>query len=372
MAKPYVLYGWELSLYSGKLRAYLRHKELPFRERHVSFWDMRKLKRKVGAKVMPVLLTADGEWLQDTADIIDVLELRHPRAPIVPETPRQRIAAYLLEAWGDEFWVSSAMHYRWNFPENYQGVFRPEGGDNLMPFAPRFVKDRLIATAAGAMRSFLPGLGVVPGQTATIEAWTEAMLDALEEHFTHYPYLLGSRPCLGDFGLIGPLYAHLGRDPYPLRELIAPRPHLKGWIERMQHPESPGTGTFLAEDHVPETLAPLFGSVFGEFWPLLRRTQAEVNKALPLLERGRGFRRDLGSVEIALAGKPFRLGARPFALWKAQRVLDAYRALTSAGRDSVDPWLSAVGGADAMTLDIQPRLARKGLHIIPAPAPPNS
>jgi glutathione S-transferase len=37
-------------------------------------------------------------------------------------------------------------------------------------------------------------------------------LDALSAHFEHYPYLAGWRPCIGDFGLLAPMYAHLGRD----------------------------------------------------------------------------------------------------------------------------------------------------------------
>src|SRR5262249_42374495 len=151
-------------------------------------------------------------------------------------TPRQRIAALLLEAWGDEFWLPSAMHYRWNFPENYE-LFETEGGKNLLPLAPRFVRDRLIEKSANLMRSFLPGLGVTEEQRSTIEPWTPSMCDARDAHFAQLPYLLGTRPSYGDFGLIGPLFAHLGRDPYPKRELIAPRRNLAAWVARMQQPE---------------------------------------------------------------------------------------------------------------------------------------
>ena len=30
-----------------------------------------------------------------------------------------------------------------------------------------------------------------------------------------YPYLLGGRPSIADFGFMAPLFAHLGRDPVP-------------------------------------------------------------------------------------------------------------------------------------------------------------
>lgn len=369
MAAPYRLYGWELSLYSGKTRAYLRHKNIPFREKRVTLWDMREISRRVGASVMPVVVTPEGEWLQDTSAIIDTLESRFPEAPAVPATPRQRLAACLLEAWGDEFWLPSAMHYRWNFPENYEALFRREGGDNLLPFAPRFLKDRFIATVADRMRSFLPGLGVVPAQQAAIERWTQAMCDALDAHFAQHDYLLGARPSLGDYGLVGPLYAHLGRDPYPARELIAPRRHLAAWAQRMLHPPQPPTrGEFLAGDAVPETLNPLFASIFGGFWAYLRTTLDEVEKATPRLAPGRAYRRALGTVEIALVeGEPFRLAARPYSLWMAQRALDVHAALDAGDRATVDAWLASVGAGDAMQLRI-PRLKRLALHVGPEAA----
>lgn len=367
MKGAYRLYGWEMSLYSGKTRAYLRYKDIPFSEKRVTLLDMRKIRRRTGANVMPVVVTPEGEWLQDTSHIIDVLEQRFPEAPVVPTTPRQRIAAYLLEAWGDEFWLSSAMHYRWNFPENFSGLFQREGGDNLLPFAPRFLKNRVIASIARVLRGFLPGLGVEPAQNPTIEAWSVAMCDALNAHFSQHPYLLGTRPSLGDFGLIGPLYAHLGRDPYPARELIGPRRHLAAWVQRMLHPPEPCDGEFLADDVVPASLEPVFASIFGEFWPQLRATVTEVEKATPSLKPGRGYARGLGAITIPMAGKSFRLAARPYSLWMAQRALDAYASLDARERVSVDAWLSTVGAGDAMQLRV-PRLKRLALHVAPEAA----
>lgn len=363
--KPYVHYAWQLSYYSGKTRAYLRYKGIPHVEKNITLWDMRTIKKMVGAQVMPVVVTPEGEWLQDSSHIIDVLEQRFPAAPIVPSSPKQKLAAYLFEMWGDEFWVASAMHYRWNFSENYTDQFRREGGDNLLPFAPRFLKNRIVDRTGGMLRGFLKGLGVVSAQLPAIERWTHAMLDALEVHFAQHHYLLGSKPSLGDFGLIGPLYAHLGRDLMPARELVAKRPHLAAWVARMQHPAQPQGGAFLPDDEVPATLNPLLHSIFGELWPQLIATVAEAKKALPTIQPGRGFERLLGPIEIPFAGEPYRLRARPYCLWMAQRVQDVYRALLPAEQLSAQQWMTTVGGAEAMQLDIQPRLKRMALYVAP-------
>lgn len=364
MTRPYVHYAWQLSLYSGKTRAYLRYKGIPHIEKPVRTWTYKTIKEKVGAQVMPVVVSPDGEWLQDTSFIIDTLEARFPDAPVVPTTPRQRVAAYLLEAWGDEFWLPSAMHYRWNFPENYRDCFEPEGGRDLLPFVPRFIRNKLIAKGAAQMRGFLKGLGVAPEQNPIIERWTLGMLDVLEQHFSKYSYLLGSKPSIGDLGLIGPLYAHLGRDPYPARELMGPRPALKAWIARMQTPAQSKGGSFLPDDEVPETLTPLFASVFGEFWPQLTATLALLEKE-PAPAPGRGYRRQLGVIEIPTAGQAFRLAARPYSLWMAQRPLDAYAALKPDEQATVREWLRSVGGEKILDTKI-PRLKRITLHVAPA------
>ena len=365
MSNPYILYAWPMSLYSGKARAYLRYKNIPHVEKAVRLWTLKTIRQKTGATVMPVVVTPEGEWLQDTSYIMDRLEARFLLAPVMPSTPKQRLAAYVLEAWGDEFWLPSAMHYRWSFPENFKDVFQHEGGDHLLPFAPRFIKNRLIAKAASQMRGFLPGLGVVREQFGIIEAWTDTLLDHLDAHFAKLPYLLGTRPCYGDFGLIGPLFAHLGRDPYPKRTLMEPRPHLKAWIARMQEPQQPCGGDFLERDEIPKTLNPVFGSIFAEFWPFLAQTQAQVEQELPRVQPGRGFRRSLGEIEFPMGKTGFKRLATPFSLWMVQRALDVYREFSSADKSAVDAWLASVGGASAMQLDIKPRLKRMALHVAP-------
>ena len=363
MSEKYRFYGWEMSLYSGKLRAYLRHKNIPFEERRANLWDMRQIRRQTGAQVLPVLVTPEGQWLQDTSHIIDQLEARFAHAAAIPETPRQRIAAYLLEAWGDEFWLASAMHYRWHFAENYGAIFQPEGGDNLLPHAPRWLKNRVVERVAMAMRSFLPGLGVLPGQSHAIEAWSESMCDALDAHFAEHRFLLGGRASLGDYGLIGPLYAHLGRDPYPARHLIGPRPHLQAWIARMQQPDGQD-GEWLADDAIAPTLGPLFDSIFGEFWPYLMATLQALQNA-PEPAPGQGYSRALAEVSTTLAGQPFRSKARPFSLWMLQRGLDAYAEMSASQQGVVDAWLADYAAAEAMHLRL-PRLQRMALHVAPA------
>ena len=67
---------------------------------------------------------------------------------------------------------------------------------------------------AVAMRAYLPvlGVGLSHDVDSVIEASTERLYDILNAHFLEYPYILGGVPSLADYGMMGALYAHHGRD----------------------------------------------------------------------------------------------------------------------------------------------------------------
>ena len=362
MKNTYRLYGWHLSYFSGKARAYLRYKGIPFDDVAVNAWTLlKRFPKKTGATAMPVVVTPEGEWLQDTTAIIEQLERRHPELPVMPDTPVQQMAAMLIELWADEYWIPPAMHYRWSYPEN-ERLFLTEAGRALLPWAPAFIGRRVAQRSARLLKSYLPGVGVTPAQQPIMEAWTEAMLNALEAHFTRHDYLLGGRPTLADFALAGPLYAHLGRDPWPKRELIAPRPKLAAWIARAHGGEA-GSGALLADDALPETLAPVVASVFRELLPMLEgiRDQVAAYAERPPTERGR-LPRMMEAVRFPMGETSFERGAMPYALWMMQRVQAAYRSLDDTARGQVDAWLASQGAADALSRDWGPPLQRKGLR----------
>ena len=71
----------------------------------------------IGRAYQPILETTAGEFVQDTTEIIDFIEPRHPEPSVYPSSPCQRLVALLLELYGDEGLTKPAMHYRWNLPE---------------------------------------------------------------------------------------------------------------------------------------------------------------------------------------------------------------------------------------------------------------
>lgn len=363
MKHQYVLHGWQLSYFSGKMRAYMRYKGLDFKDKPVNAYDLTvRIPKKTGATVMPVVQTEKGEWLQDTTATIDWLEQRHPEPPITPATPTQQIAALLIEAWADEWWVPIAMHYRWSFSENY-ALFERDAGKALLPIAPNVLRKQLVKNAvAGKLRSYLPAVGVVPQQFALMERWTKQILDALEQHFAEHDCLFGGQASVADFALVGPMYGHLNRDPVPKRDLLDVRPHLQAWVDRV-HGGEKATGEWLGNDQMPDSLAAVFNAIFNEFKPMIEQIAQQVDDFVKTKGATSGDKvpRSLGEVSFPMADGEFSRLAMPYSLWMVQRVADSYRSLAAQEKSAVDQWLAALGQAGLDKWSLGPALKRHAL-----------
>jgi glutathione S-transferase len=362
MSSAFVLYGWHLSYFSGKVRCYLQHKSIPFVDAPVDFWTLtRHIRRRFGIPVMPVVVSARGEWLQDSSAILDRLERDYPDRSVIPASPVQRFAAYLLETWGDEWWIPIAMHTRWSYPENYP-LFEQEAGQALLPRFPKFLQRFAVARVASLLRAYLPRVGIVPGQFPVMDGWTARTLDLLDAHFAGSKYLFGGRPTIGDFGLIGPMYGHLGRDPWPKRELIGRRVHLRAWIDRMAQMPPPAIDALPADDSLPASLAPVLRLIIDEFLPMVEAIHRETIKALDFGEPQRLLPRGLGMISHPMGNGRFERTALPFVVWKMQRLLDVYAAMTDDEQRAVRAWLKTLGGERLLDMKI-PRLRRVGVLV---------
>ena len=357
-SRRYTMIGAELSLYSGKVRSYLLQKHIPFTETGTNPWQLfHTIRRRTNAAAVPVIITPQGEWLQDSSAIIDELERRFPTASVLPSTPVLRFAAYLFELWGDEFWLPLAMHARWSHDEN-RALFVHDAGEALMQGFPNWLKELLGNNHARLMRKLARSVGVTPEGAPVIDRFARIQLDGLDRHFATHAFLFGNRPSLGDYGLIGPLYAHLGRDPWPKRELIAPRPHLKAWIERMFEPADK-PGDFDIDDSVADTLTPALRSIFDEMVPYIAACAAELRKTKPLSEGGK-VARHLPEVSYPMAGGTHRRAALSYPVWMAQRMFDAFHTMPEPEQRRVREWLATVGGEHLFALHL-PRVERIGL-----------
>ena len=357
---PYTFYALPTSMFSASTRAYLRFKNIPYVETVPSMYTyMVTIKKRCGSAQAPVIIDRDGVWMADTSDIIDELERRYPKMPVVPGTPVQKFAAYLFELWGNEFWYTTALHTRWSHPENYP--IWEKDMCRMLPGLPQWLRGLILRKSAQPMLNahHVP-MGVLPENFEAIDRWTDAQLDLLETHFAKHRYLFGSRPSLGDMGIVITLFGHLYLDPWSRKHLVDPRPNVKAWIERMQEPQ-PLQGDFLPGDEIPDTLLPLLRGICRDMLPYIQATLREVKAIVPQTDGSDRLPRTLGMVEQPMGERSIRRVALPYTLWMVQRMLDASRGMPANDAETVRNWLEFIGGEGYLSLDI-PRLRRVGLH----------
>ncbi|MFT5452389.1 MAG: glutathione S-transferase [Enterobacterales bacterium] len=276
------------------------------------------------------------------------LELKHPSRSVYPTTAKQKLVSLLLELYGDEWLLIPAMHYRWNY-NNFPFIFQ-EFGKLINPRLPAFIRGFLGKKMGGRFRDIVPLLGVTKKTIPEIEKWYEqSFLVDFNYHLSKHPFLLGDIPCIGDFGLFGPLYAHLYRDPYSGKLMKEIAPHVADWVERLKD-ASLVEGEFLKNDEIPETLLPLLNNLFDLQWPVLADT---ADKLHDWTTKQSGVEplacpRRLGMHEFNFLGIQEQRMVLPHSQWMMQRPLDYYQSLSSQNRSGMEAFLLSVNGLDAL------------------------
>jgi len=369
----YTLWGSAHSLYSGKARSYLIKKGLPFRERYPSDPDFAsRILPAVGHFVVPVLETDNGKIIQDSGDIIDFLEQRHAEPLLEPQSPVQQWVSLIFDAFGSEYLLPLAMHYRWSYRAEQETFLRAEFGRAMVAGADRSARRQAAARTMEFFAGFLPNLGVVPEVVAAMEDSYLALIDALDNHFQHHPYLLGGRPCRADFGMMAPLFAHLGRDPVPAMLMKTKAPNLFRWTERMNAApisdgEYPGYGEdYYGQDSVPDTLIAVLKIVFADWTPGLKADADCFNAWAAHKNAGDVVSRsgepqihpNVGKVEYPWRGVTMKRGSAPHMLWMFARAQDLAASSAGEAGERLNALIEHVGGQEAMAISLTKRIMR--------------
>ncbi len=412
-------FSWEHSYFSGKVRAYLRYKA------HcgaLRFEDVlatpeliqRLLLPATGTSAVPQLLTADGRWVQDSSEIIDFCEIAHPSPLVVPDastSPRQRLAAFLIELLADEWMVVHAFWARWHYARDgaepsHAAFNEQQWGAVIAPGVDGFARRRagrsFFEAAFGIHQPDAPPRGVYAGLVAlgltdrTAAAWqasSDRLLSLLERHFAVHDFVFGGLPSLADFALLGPLYAHLYRDAVPGFALRTRFPLVAEWVERtnrtghlnarsygqrlysvspsgelLPRPATSDGGAWLPGDAIPPTLLPVLAFFFEEMWPVLETSIATLSVYLASGRHAPGGELPGKTFTVTPGFEALQTGAGPLTheftiggiserrmvtaihAWMLQRIADALRECrrTPEGRAAVDSLLADLPNGEAL------------------------
>ena len=339
----YTHYGPMFSYYSAKTRAYLSYKRIPFVEQYEIETYQERVVPIVGYTVLPVLEAEDGEILQDTTVIIDTLEKRYPERPAFPQDPVLMLVTRIVEFFIDEFWITTAMHSRWNTSEGLRfataefNQFFGHGKDRLATDKEWSNGDAV----AQRMQGHLSKLGIAdkPGQQA-IQRMFEEATQLLNRAVGPRKFAFGSRASLVDCCLFEGYFAHQYRDDGPAQHYLKTMASaLSYFLDNMQAAGgAPANGDLELTDDFYNYLAYIgpIGAAYAASVRELAGPALEASASGDVLTVGL-------KPEIELFGQTYKRNCGIFSAWKAQRVRDVYMALSDVERERADELMGKIG-----------------------------
>ena len=355
------LYAIPHSLYSGRARSYLIKAGVPFQELstgHESF--KADVLPKAGLPTIPTLVTAQGEVIRDGAMIIDHFEQESGGA-FQPMGVKQHILSLLFDVIGAEGLLRPAMHYRWNFLEQNESFLHYH-----FLHSQRFTDTREEKTQymMGRMKTVAGLWGVAPENFELIESLYLELLLKLNRHFEQTPYLLGWRPSIGDFGMIAPLYAHLGRDPVPANLMQQQAVRVYRWVERMNRYDQDASEYFdagddyLADDEVPDTLVEVLKHLAEDFVPETKVHAQVINLWLDENQPATGTKaeRFLDKASFEIRGQTIESISQPYRFALLQRVQDYFGSLPADQQQQVEEVLAKCKLEELLSIRLNRRL----------------
>ena len=321
----YRIYGSELSPYSVKVRSFFRYKKLNHEWIPRSPAVQSEFQKYAKLPLVPLVVTPEGEGIQDSTPILESFETSHPEPSVTPADPALAFVSALLEEYGDEWGNKWMFHYRWHYqPDAWSTAERI--AQQMMGAQGTLAVAQARAAVAERMMGRLGFVGSNDGTQPLIEASFAKALGLIDAHLASRPYLLGGRPAMADFGLWGQLY-EAATDPTPGAVMRASAPNVMGWIQRMLSPEA--KGDFEALRALAPTLMPLLTlEVGGLFLPWSAANAAAIGRG------DKSFTMSLGGAEWTQ--EPQKYHARSLA--------EIRRKFTAAkGAAGLEPLLASTG-----------------------------
>lgn len=342
MADRYRLYGVLASPYVAKLRAIFRYRRIPFDYIPASFdWapDFQLVRPEladVQPRIVPIVwFPDDRSYRVDSTVIAYQLEaLRPDNRSIIPDDPGIAFLSHLLEDMGDEWMLKVAFQYRWSNELDRNATNRSVMAELLGGGVPQQTIQRAADQFRDRQISRMPLVGCTPGNAPLLERIYHRCLDAFTLVRSDLPFLFGTRPSLGDFGLFGALFT-CRNDPTPGALMHGRSPSTLDWIYALD--EASGVdGKWM-----PPSEALNAGSM------ALLRLAGETY--LPFLSaNAAAFSHGERMIDISILGMPFRQATFKYQVKCLKWLQDEFAALSGNARRRTERILDETGCLGAL------------------------
>jgi glutathione S-transferase len=258
-----------------KVRSYLRYKGVPHEWIPRSAANQAEFQKHAKLPLIPLVITPDGEGLQDSTPVIEHFEAKTSGPSIVPDDPALAFLSALIEEYADEWGNKWMFHYRWSYPADCWATAE-RIALQMMGHQGALAVAQARAAVAERMTGRLGFVGSNPVTRPLIEASFRQVVEILDRHLAARPYLLGGRPAMADFGLWGQFY-EMATDPTPGAHMRTSAKHVVAWVERMVAPKA--EGSFESWNALSGGLMPLLKQEVGAlFLPWSAANAAAIQK----------------------------------------------------------------------------------------------
>lgn len=325
MTAKYRIFGMELSPYSVKVRSYFRYKGIPHEWIVRDMANMAEFQKYAKLPLIPLVVTPEGEGIQDSTPIIEKFEKLYPEPSIHPPARELEFLSALIEEYADEWGNKPMFHFRWTYEPDQQSAAE-RIASATMPGAPA---QAVSQTAQMVRQRMVPRLKFVGSREETrdqIEQSFRQVCAILENHLSGRKYLFGNRPALADFGLYAQLY-ECSIDPTPGAYMKSNTPRTLEWISRMLDPKN--EGGWESWEQLESTLTPLLSKEVGEIflpWSHANTLAIAAGK---------------GEMLVNLLGKPFSQEPQKYHAKSLSVIRQKYAAV--ANKQKLDPVLEKSG-----------------------------
>lgn len=333
-AAPIALSGSPGSPYTRKMLAVLRYRRIPYRFLVGSQAAEQGLPQPK-VRLLPTFYlpdeTGDLQAVTDSSPIIRRLERIFGARPLIPADPALAFLDALIEDFGDEWLTKAMFHYRWVYGAdvekaaevlpNWMG--RPLDDEELSQLGRAFAERQI-----GRLRY----VGSNETTQETIEASYKRLILLLDEHFSELPFLLGTRPGAGDFGLFGQLTQLAAFDPTPMALAVEMAPRVVAWTHALEDLSGlePAPAEWVDPADLPPTIKALLVEIGRVYAPLL-------------LANARAVQAGESEVTTEIDGRPWSQQAFPYQAKCLNWLRADFAALSPEARAVVDAALKDTG-----------------------------
>lgn len=220
-----VLHQWEMSPFCNKVRRCLNYKRLPFSVQDYNGLLALKAASLSAVGKLPVL-DFDGERVQDSDRIAELLEARQPAPRLYPLDP---VARSLSRIWSD--WAAQSLYFHEIYFRMLDPVSLERGLDLLCKGRPAWERVVLRAVFRRRYPKKLQQQGLARLPRDEVERQFFGLLGDLDQLLAHRQWLVGEALSIADLSVMCQLSELVRTSDLAPRVLALP--HLKAWYDRV-------------------------------------------------------------------------------------------------------------------------------------------